>query len=242
MDGIEARKRRPKRAHAYNGPDEPGSSTHRRLWHDEAMRDTIGEPFLFHDWAKLPAGLIYRPNFISAAEERELIGEIRCVNLEPFRYYQFTGKRRTASFGWQYEFGGGEITSAPDIPPFLLPFRERAGRLFEIAPSRLVQASIIEYSVGSPIGWHRDIPQFGSVVGISLGAACRMRFRKYHRRRSQKAEGDAILAIELQPRSIYLLAGEARESWQHSIPPVKSLRYSIMMRTLSGDGQTIGTR
>jgi alkylated DNA repair dioxygenase AlkB len=188
-------------------------------------------PTLFEVSAKLPDGFIYHPDFISEAEERELTREIQKLNLTPFKYYQFTGKRRTASFGWQYEFGKSDITTAPDIPAFLLPVRTRAGNLFNLDPSSLIQASIIEYSVGSPIGWHRDIPHFGVVVGISLGAACRMRFRKFSRARS-KNNRDEILSIELQPRSIYLMSGASRETWQHSIPPVKELRYAIMMRTL----------
>ena len=187
---------------------------------------------LFDAPARVPDGFIYHENFISAAEEQELIREIRKLQLAPFKYYQFTGKRRTVSFGWQYEFGDSEITKAPEIPEFLLPIRSRAGTLFNIDPGNLVQASIIEYSTGSPIGWHRDIPQFGVVVGISLGAPCRMRFRKYSRGRAKPAARDGVLSIELQPRSIYLMSGAARDSWQHSIPPVKELRYAIMMRTL----------
>ena len=190
------------------------------------------DPSLFDVAAKVPDGFIYHPNFLSAAEEQELIQEIQKLHFVPFKYYQFTGKRRTASFGWQYEFGASEITTAPEIPAFLLGVRTRAGTLFNMDPNRLVQASIIEYSTGSPIGWHRDIPYFGVVVGISLGAACRMRFRKYNRARSKNLRRDEILSIELQPRAIYLMSGASREMWQHSIPPVKELRYAIMMRTL----------
>jgi alkylated DNA repair dioxygenase AlkB len=190
------------------------------------------DPSLFDVAAKVPDGFIYHPNFLSAAEEQELIQEIQKLHLAPFKYYQFTGKRRTASFGWQYEFGASEITTAPEIPAFLLGVRTRAGTLFNMDPNRLVQASIIEYSTGSPIGWHRDIPYFGVVFGISLGAACRMRFRKYNRARSKNLRRDEILSIELQPRAIYLMSGASREMWQHSIPPVKELRYAIMMRTL----------
>jgi alkylated DNA repair dioxygenase AlkB len=195
------------------------------------------DPSLFEVSAKVPDGFIYHQNFISEAEEHELICEIQTLHLTPFRYYQFTGKRRTASFGWQYEFGTSEITTAPDMPAFLLPVRTRAGNFFNIDPKSLIQTSIIEYSTGSPIGWHRDIPHFGVVVGISLGAACRMRFRKYNRARSKSLNRDQILSIELQPRSIYLMSGPSRESWQHSIPPVKELRYSIMMRTLRAKPQ-----
>jgi alkylated DNA repair dioxygenase AlkB len=190
------------------------------------------DPTLFEASAKVPDGFLYHQNFISEAEEQELIREIQRVHLTPFQYFQFTGKRRTASFGWQYEFGNSEITTAPEAPAFVLPIRSRAGTLFKIDPNSLVQTSIIEYSTGSPIGWHRDIPHFGVVVGISLGGACRMRFRKYSRVRAKNINRDELLSIELQPRSIYLMSGASRESWQHSIPPLKELRYSIMMRTL----------
>jgi len=189
----------------------------------------------FESGAKIPDGFIYQPNFISQTEEQELIREIQKLELAPFKYYQFTAKRRTVSFGWQYEFGTSEITRAPDMPGFLLPLRTRAGTLFSIDPKSLKQISIVEYSTGSPIGWHRDIPQFGVVVGISLGAPCRMRFRKIDRARSKNLNRAEILSIELEPRSIYLMSGASRESWQHSIPPVKEFRYSIMMRTLRVD-------
>jgi alkylated DNA repair dioxygenase AlkB len=192
----------------------------------------MSEPSLFDASPTVPDGFIYREGFISEAEEQQLIRQIRELNLTPFKYYQFTGKRRTVSFGWQYEFGDSEITTAPGIPPFIFPIRSRAGALFNIDPETLVQTSVIEYSTGSPIGWHRDVPGFGIVVGVSLGAACRMRFRKYRRVRQKNLNHDELLSIELQPRSIYLMSGAARESWQHSIPPVKELRYSIMMRTL----------
>lgn len=196
------------------------------------MPKANGDPTLFDASAQVPDGFIYRQNFVSEGEEQELIREIQKIQLEPFKYYQFTGKRRTASFGWQYEFGASEITAAPEMPPFLLPLRTRAGKVFNIDPISLIQTSIIEYSTGSPIGWHRDIPYFGIVVGVSLGAACRMRFRKYSRVRSKKLNRDEVLSIELQPRSVYLMSGASREIWQHSIPPVKELRYAIMMRTL----------
>jgi hypothetical protein len=104
---------------------------------------------LFEVSAKVPDGFIYRQNFISEDEEQELIHEIQKLHLKPFQYYQFTGKRRTTSFGWQYEFGASEITTAPEVPAFLLPVRTRAGKLFDIDPNSLSQTSIIEYSTGS---------------------------------------------------------------------------------------------
>jgi alkylated DNA repair dioxygenase AlkB len=200
------------------------------------MSGLNNDPELFEMPAKLPDGFIYRPDFVSETEERELIREIERIHLEPFKYYQFTGKRRVASFGWEYEFGNKDMSPASNIPDFLLPVRARAGALFDIDRNALVQASIIEYSVGSPIGWHRDIPQIGIVIGISLGSACRMRFRKY-KRGKPKLNRHEHLSIELKPRSIYLMSGASRESWQHSIPPVKELRYAIMLRTLRRTGE-----
>lgn len=201
-------------------------------WHNGAMAAGKTDSLLLEVTAKVPDGFIYHQDFLSVAEEQELIRAIQKLHLAPFKYYQFTGKRRTASFGWQYEFGTSEITRASEMPAFLLPVRVRVGKVFNIDPHHLLQTSVIEYSIGSPIGWHRDIPHFGVVVGISLGAACRMRFRKYHRSRSKTMTRDELASIELQPRSIYLMSGASRESWQHSIPPVKELRYAIIMRTL----------
>jgi alkylated DNA repair dioxygenase AlkB len=126
---------------------------------------------LFDVLGNLPEGFVYRPNFVSETEEQDLIKEIQKLTLVAFKYYQFTGKRRTASFGWQYEFGSDDITKAADLPEFLLPLRERAGKLFKIDVGSLVQASIVEYPVGAPIGWHRGIPQFGIVIGVSLAGA-----------------------------------------------------------------------
>jgi alkylated DNA repair dioxygenase AlkB len=186
---------------------------------------------LFDPPRPVPDGFIYREEFLTADEEQRLIGEIRNLDLTPFQYYRFTGRRRTISFGWQYEFGQKDIAPAPEIPSFLLPLRARAAPVFNIEPSTLVHISILEYPPGAPIGWHRDIPHFGIVIGVSLSSACRMRFRKYERARS-KGKRDEVFALELQARSIYLMSGASRESWQHSIPPVQELRYAIMMRTL----------
>lgn len=196
------------------------------------MSTAGGNLDLFENTAPVPDGFLYCENFLAEAEEKDLIGKIQGVQLSPFRYYRFTGKRRTASFGWQYEFGQSAIAVAPEMPEFLFPLRRRAGQFFGIDPAALAQASIIEYSVGSPIGWHRDVPYFGGVVGISLGSACRMRFRKSQRPSSAASTRGEMLSIDLKPRSIYFMSGASRDSWQHSIPPVKELRYAIMMRTL----------
>ena len=89
-------------------------------------------------------------------------------------------------------------------------------------------ALIAEYRPGTPLGWHRDVPDFEVVFGLSLGAACRMRFRRYPAVAPKKAD---VLSSELAPRSAYVLRGPARWDWQHSIAPTLSLRWSITFRT-----------
>ena len=169
----------------------------RLSWHYNNMPKANRNLTLFETAPTLPDGFVYHENFVSEAEERELIRNIEKLDLTPFKYYQFIGERRTASFGWGYEFAASEIRQAAHIPAFLLPIRARAGKLFYVDPNSLTQTSIVEYSTGSPIGWHRGIPHFGVVLGISLGAACRMRFRRYSRGSSKKLSREEILSIEL---------------------------------------------
>ena len=114
----------------------------------------------------------------------------------------------------------------PPIPDFLLPLRARAADLAGVAPDDLAEALITEYSPGAAIGWHKDAHPFDIVVGISLLSASRFRFRRGKVRAWETAE------VPLPPRSAYVLTGPARTEWEHSIPPVKALRYSVTFRTL----------
>jgi len=129
------------------------------------------------------------------------------------------------SFGWQYDFNERTLRKADDIPPFLLSLRETAARFADMAPSQLQQVLVTEYDAGAGIGWHRDKGMFGEVIGISLLSACRFRFR---RKTGTTWERAAIIA---EPRSAYLLSGPSRTEWEHSIPEVDTLRYSITFRS-----------
>jgi alkylated DNA repair dioxygenase AlkB len=108
----------------------------------------------------------------------------------------------------------------------LLPVRARLAGFAAVTPDELGEALVTEYAPGAGIGWHRDAPAFGIVAAVSLLASCRMRFRRGEVGNWETAE------LELEPRSAYLIAGEARSKWQHGIPPAKALRYSITFRTL----------
>jgi alkylated DNA repair dioxygenase AlkB len=103
--------------------------------------------------------------------------------------------------------------------------RGRLAAWAEVEADALVEALVTEYAAGAGIGWHRDAPMFGIVVAVSLVAGVRMRFRSV-----QDPSGPKIDMV-LEPRSAYLLSGSARWQWQHHIPPVKELRYSVTFRT-----------
>lgn len=135
-------------------------------------------------------------------------------------------RRRVAHFGWRYGYATWAIAPGPPLPPFLEPLRVGAAALAGAAPGALAEVLVTEYPPGAAIGWHRDAPAFGDVVGVSLLAPCRLRFRRGTGRAA------ATWEIVLEPRSAYLLSGGARWAWQHSIPAVKAPRYSVTLRTL----------
>ena len=161
---------------------------------------------------------------MSQDEERELISHIQPLPFKEFEFQGFLGKRRIVSFGWRYNFNERHLQKSEDIPAFLLPLREKAAEFAKLKPQQLVHALVTEYQSGAAIGWHRDKPMFEQVIGISLLAPCRFRFR---RKRGNTWERQAI---PLEPRSSYLLSGPARTEWEHSIPAVDRLRYSITFR------------
>lgn len=172
----------------------------------------------------LPPGFAYRPEFLATAEEAELAAWLATLPFEAFQFRGYEGKRRVVSFGWKYDFTRSHLDRADDIPAELREVRGRAAAFAGLAAEDLQQCLLNEYLPGAPIGWHRDRPVFEKVVGISLLAPCSFRLRR------RVGEGFQRAAIELAPRSIYSLTGEARSVWEHSIPPVKAHRYSITFR------------
>jgi alkylated DNA repair dioxygenase AlkB len=176
-------------------------------------------------FADTPPGLGVQDRFISAEEEAALLADIERLPFRPFEFHGWTGNRETVSFGWRYDFNQARIDPAPPIPGFLLPLRDRAARLATLEAPALEQALVVRYAVGAGIGWHRDRPVFDRVVGISLLAPCVLRFRRREGARFRR------FALDAAPRSAYLLSGEIRDEWEHSISPMETLRYSITFRS-----------
>lgn len=174
----------------------------------------------------MPAGLLYERDFISPTEEATLLEEIRRLPLQEAKYKSYTAKRRIAVFGSAYDFETYELGPAPALPDFLKPLRQKAARLIGVTEEAFPHALINEYRPGTPLGWHRDVPEFELIVGVSLAGTCRMRFRPYPPRPRAK-----VFTLDLEPRSVYVLRDEIRWRWQHSVAPTKALRYSVTFRT-----------
>ncbi len=178
--------------------------------------------------AGLPTGMRYRPDFVTLDEERGLLEFIDSLELVNARYQQYTARRKTISFGAGYDFTHLTVTQAPAIPPALRWVQDRASSWAGVEPDEFVQVLIAKYEPGTPLGWHRDVPDYELIVGISLVSTARIRFRPYPWRIERRKD---IIAIQMAARSAYILSGPSRWEWQHSVPPVKALRYSITMRT-----------
>ena len=175
---------------------------------------------------EFPDGFRYATDVITREMEADVLERVRDLPFKEFEFHGYVGKRRTVSFGWHYDFAAERLREANDMPDFLVALREHAARFAGIAPERLQHVLVTEYDAGAGIGWHRDKAVFGEIVGISLRSPCTFRLR---RQAGEKWERVNLVA---EPRSAYLLSGPARTEWEHSIPGVDSLRYSITYRNL----------
>lgn len=176
-----------------------------------------------------PQGLAFQPEFLSPAEERALLGEIEALAFEGIRMHGVVAKRTARHFGFDYDYDARQpLEDAEPFPAWLVPLRDRCAALAGVARDELVEALVQRYPEGAQIGWHRDAPMFGVVVGVSLLGGCRLRMRR------GAADEREVYEVALPPCSAYVFAGEARTKWQHHVPPTKELRYSVTFRTVRG--------
>jgi alkylated DNA repair dioxygenase AlkB len=180
----------------------------------------------------LPPGMRYEEGFLTAEHEAALLASIQDITFSTFQMHGVAARRRVSFYGQTYD----EALPGADFPQFLLELRARMAPWARVEPDAFAMALINEYPPGAPIGWHRDAPQYGIVAGLSLLSSCRMRLRPYVSPADVPARTGgsrrATHELTLVPRSAYLLAGEARSLYEHSIPPVRDRRYSITFRTL----------
>jgi len=175
----------------------------------------------------MPEGFAYREGAISEDEETNAIRFMEELPFKPFEFHGYLGNRRVVSYGWRYDYAAHSLRGSPPLPDFLNPLRAIAANFAGLPAESLQQALITEYAPGAGIGWHRDKPNFKDVMAFSFLSACRLRFRR------KSWTGWERAAIDIQPRSIYLLRGAARHDWYHSIPAVNALRYSITFRNFA---------
>jgi alkylated DNA repair dioxygenase AlkB len=181
----------------------------------------------------LIAGLRYEEAVIGEEDERALLDRLEALELAPFRFHGWQGNRKTQSFGWRYDFEDASFTPADPMPDWLQPLRRRAASFADLKPEEFVHALLARYDPGAGLGWHRDRDVFDKVVGFSLRTPATLRFRQ------RTASGFRRANLEVAPRSAYLLSGEARHEWEHSIAPGDALRFSITFRGLSDKGRRI---
>jgi alkylated DNA repair dioxygenase AlkB len=175
-----------------------------------------------------PEGFAYRPELIAPEEEQALAARFQTLPFRPYEFRGHLGARRTVAYGWRYAADGKAVEQVQAIPDFLQDVRAKAAAFAGLEPGDLAQAMVIDYPPGAPIGWHRDRPAFGQVIGVSLLAPALLRLRL------ERPGGGWDRATQvLAPRSAYRLSGPARHRWQHSIPPLEAQRYSITFRTLA---------
>ena len=183
---------------------------------------------------ELPEGLDYFPEFLTTAEERALLDTFERLEFQAFNFHGYVARRRIIQYGFEYNFGSRRATITKSIPAYLQPFRERAAAWASLNSDEIIEAVVTHYPPGAPIGWHRDVPQFEKIIGISLNGSCRMRFKRY------RSSGKSV-SVLLEPRSAYLMQDIARWQYEHSIPAVKELRYSITFRTARANGLRANT-
>jgi alkylated DNA repair dioxygenase AlkB len=182
---------------------------------------------LLPDVSLSPAGLQYRPDFVSERDEHDLVQRIRSLPLQPFQFGAFLGKRRVAWFGWRYDYSQQKLQPAEALPAWIAPVIARLEAFGDLPAGAIRQVLFTQYEAGAGIGWHRDKPHFEKVFGLSLLSSCRFRFR----RRTEGGWQRYTLAAEA--RSLYQMAGESRHVWEHSIPPVEQVRYSVTFRSMA---------
>jgi alkylated DNA repair dioxygenase AlkB len=184
---------------------------------------------LFDITPDLPEGFSYYPNFITSDEEKKLLQFVDELELKNMQFHEYEARRKVVSFGKGWSFTEQRLKEGNAIPQALYFLLERIANHIGISPESFAQVVITEYPIGSVINWHRDAPPFKTIAGISLLSDCVFKIRP-HDKAKQKRE--STVSLDVERRSLYIISGTAKTEWEHSIAPVKQMRYSITFRTL----------
>jgi alkylated DNA repair dioxygenase AlkB len=176
-----------------------------------------------------PEGFEYLDDFITKEEEVLLLHEISHVHLHTFNFQGYEAKRKVASFGYDWNFENRTLTKGKDFPPAFSFLVQKVASHLKLPPEVIGELLVTEYPPGSVINWHRDAPPFDVIAGISINTDCTFKLRPHEKSRQGRG---SVISIPVRRRSLYIMAGEVRSTWQHSIAPVKAVRYSITLRTL----------
>lgn len=147
-------------------------------------------------------GFTLVPDFINETEERQLL-----ANLEEGPW-ETDWRRRIQQYGLGYAGEHGRKASwIRDFPDWLNALAKRVEPFFDRFPENTV---INEYIPPLGIGPHRDYLTFGPTVAcVSLGSDIVMDF--IH------PERELRVPVFVPVRSLWVITGEARYQWQHSI-------------------------
>jgi alkylated DNA repair dioxygenase AlkB len=191
---------------------------------------------LFPIEPEFPEGFSYATEFISVEEEQMLCGFLSTLSFQTFLFHGYEAKRRVVNYGYDYHFTSRSISKGEPIPEIFHFLINRIAQHLNIAPEEFQKILVTEYPPGSVINWHRDAPPFGLIAGISVASDCTFLLRPYDKKKQSRKN---IISLPVQRRSLYIMQGESRDAWEHSIRPVKALRYAITLRTLrNGFGES----
>lgn len=178
-----------------------------------------------------PNGFSYYPDFLNVDDEQVLLEAVSKIDLHTFNFHGYEARRKVASFGYDYSFDKKTLAKGAEIPSAFHPLIQKVAEKVPVHPKDFSELLITEYPVGSVINWHRDAFPFDIIAGVSLLTDCTFRLRPHEKKKQRRG---SIIAFPVRRRSLYIITGSARLDWQHSITPVKAVRYSITLRTIKG--------
>jgi alkylated DNA repair dioxygenase AlkB len=189
-----------------------------------------GELFSSDPRVSGPEGWASQPGFLSPSEEGELLAWIEKLPLSPMRYKEYVARRRGISFGGHLDFDANRLMPSPAIPREPMPLLHKAAAWLGQPPESFIHVLIAEYRPGAPLGWHRDVPDFEDVVGVSLAGEGELELRRYRRARFVAIRW-AVVSRHYRAKVHLLHHGNGEMGWQHAVVASRALRYSITMRT-----------